>query len=335
VTKAFEPLGGLTELYNKRTDLLASKVIARKNREESKNERKRLVDQKKNDPNSEAAKARFVTDLMQIKLDNVTVNYMPEDSTSQPVLENVSVTVNQGQLVAVTGPHGSGRATLLKIFGKVLFPSDGNIIVPTHLRSIHVSKEPILMRMSLWENLAFGLPKGKGVDNSAEEVRALAILKAFKSKMLLGMLEGEFKAKADEKAKLEQGGGDEEEEEKPEDAWQRRLTSLDQAIVHLVRGFLMNPEILVLQRPLSNFSAERGLNVLKDCFVPFVRKKGLCLPEAGEADRRPRTMFFVPESTDQAKEADVVWALEEKDPKVSSQTMTVKVLEDHSQMQFH
>ena len=46
----------------------------------------------------------------------------------------VSVQAQQGQLVAVTGPHGSGKATLLRLLGHVVFPQDGSIFIPSHLR---------------------------------------------------------------------------------------------------------------------------------------------------------------------------------------------------------
>ncbi len=36
--------------------------------------------------------------------------------------------------MAVTGPHGSGKATLLRLLGHVVFPQDGSIFIPSHLR---------------------------------------------------------------------------------------------------------------------------------------------------------------------------------------------------------
>lgn len=318
LTKSFDPLGGLTELYNKKTDLHQNKHIARFNRGESKNERSRLIEEKKNNPNSKAATSLFVTDLMQIRLQNVTLNYNTENDVPA-VLEDVSITAEQGQLIAVTGAHGSGRATLLKIFGKVLFPTAGEIIVPTHLRSVHVGKEPMLMKMSLWENLAFGLPKASHIDNSSEERRAKDILHHFGADPLKEQL-----AKELDKMKPTE----EEDEEEPSDAWQWKLTSLDRGIVHLARAFIMNPEILVLQRPLSNFSAVRAMKVLNGVFKEFVDQKGLAMDAAGKDARRPRTLFFVPESEEQAHAADIIWELEVKDKSVSKSTMTVKTHED-------
>ena len=49
--------------------------------------------------------------------------------------EKVSIQAQQGQLVAVTGPHGSGKATLLRLLGHVVFPQEGSIFIPSHLRA--------------------------------------------------------------------------------------------------------------------------------------------------------------------------------------------------------
>jgi len=47
----------------------------------------------------------------------------------KPVMESVSFTVDEAQIVAVIGPNGSGKTTLLKIINGTLFPDDGQMIV--------------------------------------------------------------------------------------------------------------------------------------------------------------------------------------------------------------
>merc|ERR1712025_395883 len=98
----------------------------------------------------------------------------------------------------------------------------------------------------------------------------------------------------------------------------------DSAIIHLARAFIMNPEVYLMQRPLSNFSGIRAMSVLKDVFRQCVTDKGLCMPEKGKADRRPRTLFFTPETREQAEAADIAWLLECKKPSKSKHTMDVK-----------
>lgn len=43
------------------------------------------------------------------------------------VLEDVSFTVDQGELFVLVGPSGSGKTTLLKMFNRLVVPDDGNV----------------------------------------------------------------------------------------------------------------------------------------------------------------------------------------------------------------
>src|SRR5262245_40125644 len=46
-----------------------------------------------------------------------------------PVLEDVSFTVRQGEILAIVGPSGCGKSTLLGIVGGLLAPSRGTVSV--------------------------------------------------------------------------------------------------------------------------------------------------------------------------------------------------------------
>ena len=57
-----------------------------------------------------------------ISLDNVGMDY-----GRRIVLENVSATVRHGDFVAITGPNGGGKTTLLRIILGLLKPTSGNV----------------------------------------------------------------------------------------------------------------------------------------------------------------------------------------------------------------
>jgi len=76
----------------------------------------------------------------------------------------VNLSVQQGKIVAVVGPHGSGKAMFLKLMGHSLFPDKGAIFIPTHLRILQVTQEPLMMNTSLWKNLIFGVQDAANVN---------------------------------------------------------------------------------------------------------------------------------------------------------------------------
>lgn len=59
-----------------------------------------------------------------IEARNVNFSY-----AMKPVMEKVSFTINEAQIVAVIGPNGSGKTTLLKIINGTLFPNSGQMLV--------------------------------------------------------------------------------------------------------------------------------------------------------------------------------------------------------------
>jgi ATP-binding cassette subfamily B protein len=64
-----------------------------------------------------------------IRLDHVTFAY---PGTSHTVLDDVSVTLTRGTVVAIVGENGAGKTTLVKLLAKMYEPSSGSIFVDDH-----------------------------------------------------------------------------------------------------------------------------------------------------------------------------------------------------------
>jgi len=61
-----------------------------------------------------------------IKAENLFYKY---DRNQEPVLKDINIEIKQGEYVAIIGPNGCGKTTLIKHFNGLLSPAEGNIWV--------------------------------------------------------------------------------------------------------------------------------------------------------------------------------------------------------------
>ena len=60
---------------------------------------------------------------MKVKLDNVSKSF-----PGRKVFENISIEIDKGDTLVITGPNGSGKTTLIKIMCALLLPTSGKVI---------------------------------------------------------------------------------------------------------------------------------------------------------------------------------------------------------------
>lgn len=64
-----------------------------------------------------------------IRVDNVSYSYQSGEEDVVEALTDVSLTINQGEFVAIIGHNGSGKSTLAKLFNGLLAPQKGKVLV--------------------------------------------------------------------------------------------------------------------------------------------------------------------------------------------------------------
>lgn len=62
-----------------------------------------------------------------IKTEHLTFSYESEGGREEPALDGVSISVQEGEYVAVLGHNGSGKSTLAKLLNMILLPDSGVI----------------------------------------------------------------------------------------------------------------------------------------------------------------------------------------------------------------
>ncbi len=89
------------------------------------------------------------------------------DPTGKPILDQVSFTVQAGENIALVGPNGCGKTTLLGLIPRFYDPNHGSVLIDGHdLRTVHlrslrqqiglVTQEPILFADTIYNNIAYG-----------------------------------------------------------------------------------------------------------------------------------------------------------------------------------
>ena len=63
-----------------------------------------------------------------IKIENISKHYGTGDNLVK-ALDNVSLEIEKGEFIAITGASGSGKSTLLHIIGSVDKPTSGRVLL--------------------------------------------------------------------------------------------------------------------------------------------------------------------------------------------------------------
>ena len=120
-------------------------------------------------------------DITEISLTNVSFAY----DEAHPILQDVSISIRKGDVIALTGPTGIGKSTLIGLLLRLIDPVSGNVSIngipatqldPEGLRNIYatVLQETVLFQGTIRENLLLARP-GATADEIEHAVDAAAL----------------------------------------------------------------------------------------------------------------------------------------------------------------
>jgi len=197
-------------------------------------------------PAAAAAPASCRGDL---KLNNVNFRYAlrPE----QPVLRGLSLHVAPGEVVALCGPSGGGKSSIISLLERLYEPESGEVLLDDmplssldprwfHRQVALVAQEPVLFARTIEENITYGLENGGGgggdgaaAPGSEEVVRAARLANAHD---FIGTFEHAYETVVGERGTQLSGG-------------QKQRVAIARALVR-------RPAVLLLDEATSALDAE-------------------------------------------------------------------------------
>ena len=117
-----------------------------------------------------------------LNIDNVAKSFKKSDKQDLLVLENVSLTMQEGEIIALLGKSGSGKSTLMRIIAGLLSPSAGTTLYqgetikgPVPGIAMVFQSFALMPWLTVLENVELGL-EAQGIPRKLRRYRAIAAI---------------------------------------------------------------------------------------------------------------------------------------------------------------
>jgi ABC-type Fe3+/spermidine/putrescine transport system ATPase subunit len=164
----------------------------------------------------------------------LTLDRLSKSYDGVAVVEDVSMTISEGEFVSLLGPSGCGKTTILRMAAGLIEPSQGRVLIgsddvtglPPNRRGLGLvfQSYALFPHLNVFENVAFGLrrrqvPRAK-MEQRVERALAMVRLAGFG------------------------------------DRYPRQLSGGQQERVAIARAIAPEPRVLLFDEPLSNLDAQ-------------------------------------------------------------------------------
>ena len=112
---------------------------------------------------------------MGIKVENLFYTYQKKASNSTLALDNVSLTIEENDFVAIVGETGSGKSTLAQTFNALIIPDQGEVKVDDFVVSYKNRKSRKMRNLRKKVGLVFQFPEYQLFEESVEKDVAFGV----------------------------------------------------------------------------------------------------------------------------------------------------------------
>ena len=182
-------------------------------------------------------------EVSQIIFDNVSFSYEAE----QQVLTDINLNITQGETLALVGPTGSGKTTIISLLSRLYEVTSGKILINKHeikeisLQSLRnqiglVFQEPFLFSGTIYENISFG-------KKNASDKEVIDILNSIGGDNFINNLPNGIHTEIAERG--------------------QNLSSGERQLISIARALLKNPSVLILDEATANIDQVSELMIQK------------------------------------------------------------------------